>query len=87
MDGQSNGENVGENLDHSSASHLNLSLMTNLIYVRACVPVSAPAHYANARVYARARNNCVRGQVGGGGGGMWSYSEELLCSGVVVCSN
>ena len=33
--------------------------MTNLIYVRAYVPVSAPAHYANARVYARVRNNCV----------------------------
>jgi hypothetical protein len=26
-------------------------------YVRACMPVSAPAHYANALVYARARNN------------------------------
>ena len=24
------------------------------------MPVSAPAHYANARVYARARNNYVR---------------------------
>ena len=33
--------------------------VTNLIYVRAYVPVSAPAHYANARVYERARNNCV----------------------------
>ncbi len=27
--------------------------------VCAHVPVSAPAHYANARVYARVRNNCV----------------------------
>ena len=33
--------------------------LTNLICVRAYVPVSAPAHYANARVYERARNNCV----------------------------
>jgi hypothetical protein len=59
MDVESNGENVGENLNHSSASQLNLSPMTNLTYVRAYVPVSAPAHYANARVYARARNNGV----------------------------
>ena len=33
--------------------------VTNLIHVRAYAPVSAPAHYANARVYGRARNNCV----------------------------
>ncbi len=29
------------------------------VYVCAYVPVSATAHYANARVYARVRNNCV----------------------------
>ena len=34
--------------------------VTNLIHVRAYAPVGAPAHYANARVYGRARNNCVK---------------------------
>ena len=41
--------------------------VTNLRYARAYVPVSAPAHYANARVYGRARNNCVTAAVHVGG--------------------
>ncbi len=46
-------------LRNKASANASASAMTNLIYVCAYVPVSAPAHYANARVYARVRNNCV----------------------------
>ncbi len=39
-----------------------MSILTQLIYTRAHVPVSAGAHYANARVCVHARNKFVKSQ-------------------------